>query len=45
MNGSHNILQKKSNSMMSVQNEMNQTFESRSLVLDGLAKLNIFCVN
>ena len=31
--------------MMLVQNEMNQTFESRSLVLDGIAKLNIFCVN
>ena len=33
------------NSMMLVQNEMNQTFESRSLVLDRVAKLNIFCVN
>lgn len=42
MSGSHNILQKTLYSMMLVLNEMNQTFESRSLVLDGIAKLNIF---
>ena len=31
--------------MMLVRNEMNQTFESRSLVLDEVAELNSFCVN
>ena len=31
--------------MMLVQNQMNQTFKSRSLVLDGVVKLNIFCVD
>ena len=30
---------------MLVRNEMNQTFESRSLVLDGVAKRNLFCVD